>query len=664
MCRDLTPLNPFSFTIRLSMFKHKHFILSLSLLTFIPAVAQTLPTKDILGTEYYVYEIRKGDSLYGILHRYGWEESVLLRLNPSLADGMKRGDVIYYPTGNEKPSESVAKEEKKQDATDFPPITHKVARGETPYSIARLYKIPLETLYKIHPSARSGLKAGETIVIDQSEIGLGNDSEFFYQQVKHGDTLYRLAKNHGLSVEELLAANPGLTEKTLRADETIRIPRSATPRKSVETVEKEQVSSLSSYKVQKDDTWTAISRKTGVEVDELREANSDIGHLKKNEIITVPVIETVKIEEVVDYVDPREKDPEGRQEIYDSIHHLDPSEKGARIAMIIDDPSARRDAEFSRGFLLALKEMGAPGYPVAVKIISGAEAVDAVVAKLDEFRPQAVVNLSDKGVQDWLVKYGNRAGVETVNVFDARTDTYLAEPSVIQLMTPSNNFYALVAREMQKRFADYTPLFVSKHDASSDPVCDAVMGAFQSPALSSVTLDALSKDNFVGAPDYLVIADLADKEEAEKLFSTLENIREQNPALRISVFGRPSWVVWSESLAEEFYKNNVLLPSRFFFSSDESLPKAFIDRYSEEYGRGPLKSFPNYAASGYDIANFFVPNLAANGGDFNERPLTVSTIQTPIDIQRISNWGGFYNSDCLLVEYTPYRTIERIILKN
>ncbi len=628
--------------------------------------ASGLPRKEILGKEYYVYTSKGGDSLYGIARKYGWDEKELIRLNPELSGGLKKGMTLYYPTGNVTVVEIQPSESAPVIPEVLEPIRHTVRRGQTVYGIASMYGIPVETLYRLHPSARKGIKAGETIVIDQHEAGFATDEyPWFYITVNPGNTLYGLAKQYNTSIEALLKSNPGLSEHTLRSGEMIRVPVADTvPRVVRTTVNEEQLASLSTYKVEKNDTWSSIAAKTGASVESLKEANSGVSTLKKNELLAVPEMEVVEVEKDVEYYDPREKDSSGRKEIYDSIHHLPEDDiTNVRLALLLNDPSTRRDIEFSRGVLLALRQMGNPGYKVDMKIIPGTLALDSVISTLDRFNPQVVIDSSDKAISDWLIDYGSRTGVESINVFDANTETYTSAPNVIQLLTPSNYFYDAVGKALADEYGSRMLYTVTK-GTDSDSMADAIASFFPSSGdRTRIMLENLNPSLLPSSGSILIYADLSEKEDIEKLFSTLSKVKEQSPRLDVTIVGRPKWVMWGDSMREQFYENDVVIPSRFFFDHESEDGKAFIEAFTKEFGRGPLKSYPNYAASGYDLINYIVPALALNEGDFNVRVPDSDTIQSPLALERVSNWGGFFNPRCMLVHFTPTRIIDRLVLK-
>ncbi len=626
-------------------------------------LSQNLPVKEILGQEYYVYEVKKGDSVYGIAHKFGWDETELIRLNPTISDGLKKGEILYYPTGKVTQVEIEPQEETGPIVPeDLPPLVHIVKRGETVYSIAKMYDIPISVIYESHPSARKGIKAGETLTINQNGTGFGDPAiiPFFYLTVKPGDTLYSTAKKYGLSVETLLKANPGVSETNFKAGSLLKIPtQNTTPKVKRTMVEVQSVGTLTPYKVGKDDTWSSISRKTGVDINDLKEANSDVSKLKKNEILAIPSLETDTIERIVAYSDPREESVHGRQQIYDSIHHIDVTQtiKDVRIGVILEDPNSKRDIEFSRGFLLALKQLGEPGYQVGVKMMAANIPADDLKKELEGYSPQVIFSLSDKGIADWLLDFSAGTGAEAINVFDAKSDQYSSAPPVIQLLTPSGYFNESIAKGLASNYRNRVLVTVTKGQ-SADMLAETIASDFPGGETSRITMENLTTSSLPDSSDVLLVADITEKEDVVQLIEKIKEIKDENPMRSITVVGRPNWVTFADALAEQFYETDVIIPSRFYFNPESESGKTFISDFTDTYGRGPLKSYPNYAATGYDAANWFIPALALNEGDFNITVPKTDLLQMPLELTRISNWGGFYNTSGLMIHFTPWRTQE------
>ncbi len=113
-------------------------------------------------------------------------------------------------------------------------------------------------------------------------------------RIAKGDTLAVVAKKNGVSLKALEAANPGVDSRKLKIGQTIKIPAggktaSAAPSgKAGASVS--AASEVGTYKVKKGDSLTAIAKKHGTTVKELRSLNSlKTDQINVDQTLKVPV---------------------------------------------------------------------------------------------------------------------------------------------------------------------------------------------------------------------------------------------------------------------------------------------------------------------------------------------------------------------------------------
>ena len=82
-------------------------LLPLLAMTF-HAEALDLPVKVVKGTEVYYYKVNNNESVYGISKKLGIPREDIVRHNPSVADGVKRGMMLYFPVAEYADEETVA----------------------------------------------------------------------------------------------------------------------------------------------------------------------------------------------------------------------------------------------------------------------------------------------------------------------------------------------------------------------------------------------------------------------------------------------------------------------------------------------------------------------------------------------------------------------------
>lgn len=68
-----------------------------ALMLCLSASALDLPIKKVKGQQFYVYEVNKGDSVFGVSKKLGVTTEEILRHNPAAANGIKKGMKLYFP---------------------------------------------------------------------------------------------------------------------------------------------------------------------------------------------------------------------------------------------------------------------------------------------------------------------------------------------------------------------------------------------------------------------------------------------------------------------------------------------------------------------------------------------------------------------------------------
>jgi len=134
------------------------------------------------------------------------------------------------------------------------PLTHTVQKGETLYAIARRYDVPVDALMKANAIADpSRLAAGMTLTIPGQSTAAATTAIMapvatapvitapvttapataaanpvtIEYVVKKGDTLYSIAKAHGVPVDAILKAS-AITSTTIKLGQRLRIPSAGT----------------------------------------------------------------------------------------------------------------------------------------------------------------------------------------------------------------------------------------------------------------------------------------------------------------------------------------------------------------------------------------------------------------------------------------------------
>ncbi len=166
---------------------------------------------------------------------------------------------------------------------------HKVKSGESLEKIAKNYGVSVQELIKANKNINPNkLRVGENLCIPQKTSAKAQDYAIY--KVKKGDTLHSIAEKFGVDVQELKSFNNLKSEKIIEGQE-IKIPARGTAKK-----QRKETQEYETYVVQKGARLEHIAKKLGVSQRELEELNPELKGkwLTKGTVVKVPKQEQKK----------------------------------------------------------------------------------------------------------------------------------------------------------------------------------------------------------------------------------------------------------------------------------------------------------------------------------------------------------------------------------
>ena len=207
---------------------------------------------------------------------------------------------------------------------------HTITKGETISSIAEKYKVNPSVIYELNPDCRGVLKLKSVLLIPSHNSKktnsvaekVTNSSEKIHE-VLPKETLFGIAKQYGITVEDLNKANPKLESSGLRKGQKITIPANGllvsetvvvNSNKEVDLAKKETII----HEVLPKQTKYSIAKQYGMTVADLEKANPKLEKkaLQTGDKITVlvnegyqpnPVLEKQEVEIVSKTVVPEKE---------------------------------------------------------------------------------------------------------------------------------------------------------------------------------------------------------------------------------------------------------------------------------------------------------------------------------------------------------------------
>ncbi|ADF39086.1 LysM peptidoglycan-binding and 3D domain-containing protein [Priestia megaterium] len=174
------------------------------------------------------------------------------------------------------------------DAASADTDTHKVKAGETLFSISQQHNVTVEDLKKWNGLSSTLIYTNQTLQIGSTSTDSSSSStptttsSNHTYTVKSGDTLYRIAKNNGTSVQQLKDWN-NISSHLIYVNQVLKIsgtgtvsssPSAPVQEKTNETQASPAPSNSKSYKVQPGDTMWSVAQRHGISISQLKQWNN------------------------------------------------------------------------------------------------------------------------------------------------------------------------------------------------------------------------------------------------------------------------------------------------------------------------------------------------------------------------------------------------------
>lgn len=159
----------------------------------------------------------------------------------------------------------------------------------------------------------------------------------------------------------------------------------------------------------------------------------------------------------------------------------------------------------------------------------------------------------------------------------------------------------------------------------------------------------------------IVILNTGRSPELNIVLAKLNGLKVNSPGVNISLFGYTDWLMYTKNNLDNFFKYNTYIPTTFYYNPLSYKTQQLENHYYRWFHVGMQYALPRFALTGYDHAHFFLLGLHKYGTKFNgtKSENTYVPLQTPLHFKRVGN-GGMQNSSFMLIHYTNDHKIELI----
>ena len=516
----------------------------------------------IRGKSYYLHTVQPGQTLYSICKAYGANIDEVKSLNDKKDNALSLYEVLKVPY-----TDPFVQQDDKF-------YYHKVVKGETFYSIARLYKIKPKRLLKFNEgyAQNQPLAVGAVVKLPLAEIDLS------------------------VLGEEEIEASVGKKQE-IRPERPVR-------NESVKKVEEASVTDI---------LQNALMQKNEkTEQEPEKETTTVIGATDKMEIpdyiseVVMPVDPFVKVALLLPF------SAKDYPVFVDTLVEKMPVQISARSEQFIS---------FYEGVLLAVDSLKNQGYKVNLKVFDterSAEKMYTMVDEIDRFHPDLIIGPVYGSVYKALMDDLTNKNIPVIYPLSSRSEEFGVYPDFIQvnpsmkaLNVKMSDWLREEAEEANLVCLNLTGNEVSHSDLEDIRLFKEYMHRIGSMNFydwntSAVPLDGL-RLQLLPDRENIIILPTTKEAEVSKILPVLSALTD---GYRITVVGFPEWQAFTSVDHETYFKLNTKIFTYSYVDNTTEPAKRFALKYRKYFYTEPN----NLAYKAFDMSLYFI-ELAAKYRD-------------------------------------------------
>jgi LysM repeat protein len=549
---------------------------------------------------------------------------------------------------------------------------HFVQAGNTLWGIHSIYNVPVEDIVSSNPGVENGLKEGQKLLIPiaVSTVKPGEiKGETKTYTVLPQETLFGISKKFGVSLDELVEANPG-TENGVKVGQVLTIPESDHVVENLPTNTNVKTSTgkelnvvfsdtIIEHVVLAHETMYSISKRFMVPVADIQKLNGlKNTKIKNGDIIKIPIRN-----EKFQQVEVREIKPIETRKIDSTLLYKKKDEYTIALLLpfYLDKPDGANKAvsdyatEFYMGAKIAMDSLEKLGFKAklfvydskndsaSVKSILNKKefaSMDMVIGPLFPDKMGLVAEWCKKNKVRFVCPVASNAAILKNNQF-----VYSSVPSDMTLMEGAAKY--LLSLNLKDQL-----VLVKPTNSKDQLLYESFRQSFLNlpskgmrPKLIEISVADVKAYVKKGLNTYFVVP-TNDKSTALKFINTLNSCTKNFTGV-ISVLGTKEWVNFDEISGEYKNKYNFQFPSPNDFNYSYEAIKEVMKIYRKNYNSDMSKM----AVQGFDVPFFFISKYLL-GKEMSEG------LMTNFEMFQKGNGNGFENGNVYILKQQDFEIIK------
>ncbi len=613
------------------------------------------------------HTVEQGETLFALSQQYNVKIARIRELNPEVDEnGLKIGQVLTIPEA------SPAEEGSSYDDSRI----HTVAPGETLYAISEQYHISIEKLKAANPVLRQQeLEEGQKLKVPKPgniEFFPGEDtpSEEGTHIVRKGETLYSLSKEYDIPIDSLLRMNPEARNGVKVGQELFVGPSS--PKGSQEEItpvipDTSREMPVTFHEVQQGEGLDAIAQQYHVPADVIEIFNPSFWFrgLHPGQILIIPRFSPTRS------LDLKRS---GKKQVYtvalflpfklnvnDSIMENTPPGEEQKL-----HPSTRIALEFYNGIRLALDSLQKVGLSVDLHVFESrrdSTYMNQLFASGELEKADLFIGPLYSSNLKIAANFAKRHGIHTVCPVPQSNRILLGNPNISKVDPSRVTMAQQLARRIARKHSIHNVVLMDSKSIRDQKINDVFRESFNKyvqlqddqyrDSLRTATMEEFTIKDLMSklAEDTLniLVVPSQDKVFASDLLTRLNNMKEERD---IIIYGLEDWLGY-ESI-DIAYKHQFRLHVATDHHIDHDAPETMnmIRRYRKVHATDPDR----YAFLGYDIGLYYFTGLLQFGLDFPEHFDQVSAhpLHIGFDYYKTGVQSGYENQHIFILRYEDY----------
>ena len=343
---------------------------------------------------------------------------------------------------------------------------------------------------------------------------------------------------------------------------------------------------------------------------------------------------------------------------------------GVMLPLHNDNGDGKRMVEYYRGVLMACDSLRANGISTDIRAWNVAENADVSTFLQDPAVANCDVIIGPlyskqvKAMSDFAAARDIRLFIP----FSINTQELYSNSLMFQVFQNGNQLNEAYVRHFMERFKGCHPVIVDCNDSTSTkgPFTAALRRKLEQEGIAYHITNLRSSEqkfmqSFSTTQRNVVVLNTSRSQELNVAFAKLNGMLLSNNKIDVTMFGYTEWLMYTRSHLDNYYKFDTYIPSTYYMSPLSSRTEHFRKKYRSNFHQDMQNYHQRYAVTGFDHAYFLIKGLHLYGNRFTGAAGMVGYVplQTPLHFERVEQ-GGLQNRAMLFVHYTKDNRIETI----